>query len=110
MQHAAQLGGLFCRQLHLKQTGELRITVLLDHVNAFVLFDKLDYFARERIRPHPQVISLELELVAHLVEALFDGPVRGAVSDDAGFRGPLHHFDRLGNELARGLELAVQAV
>ena len=63
-----------------KQGEQLGVAVLLDDVDAVVLFDELVHFAGERIGAKAEVIGLHRIFVAKLVAAFGDAPVGSAVS------------------------------
>src|SRR5436309_2313107 len=78
-----------------------RVTVLLDDVHAIVHVDELHEIVGEGIRAEPVVRRLEVGLLAELVAALADRPVRGAVADEANLRVGHVLDDRPRHPLAR---------
>ena len=98
------------RQVERHQLQQLRVAVLLDHINVIVRIDERGEFIVKRIRAQAEVRRLEVGFLAKLVAALADGPVRRAVANQARL-GAGHGFDLgLGDESARRLELARQPV
>src|SRR5215470_10291760 len=79
---AAQPGREFYAYVELQQAQHLRIAVLFDHVDAVMLLNELVNLPRERIRLQAQVVGLEVVLLAKLVAALDDRPVRRTVGQD----------------------------
>ena len=61
---AVQARDQFRLYVELEQAEHLRVAVLFDHVNTFVLLDELVHFAGEGIRPQPQVIGFNIVFVA----------------------------------------------
>src|ERR1700675_3104971 len=111
MADAAQTRSKFWFEVELEQTQHLCVAILLDDVDAIVLFDEFMNLAGKRISTEPQVIGFNRVLVAELVAAFSYAPMRSTVSDDSDLRclGALEHF-RTRHEGACGLELAIEAL
>src|SRR5215469_1085191 len=107
MRDAAQASGQRGLDVELEQAEHLGVAVLLDDVDGVVLLDEVVHLAGEGVGANAQVVGLDPVLVAQLVAALDESPVRGAVADDADLRFSGVDF-RARHEGARGFELAVQ--
>src|SRR3984957_7482468 len=109
MADAAQTRGHFWFEVELEQTQHLCVAILLDDVDAIVLFDEFMNLAGKRISTEPEVIGFNRVLVAELVAAFRYAPMRSTVSDDSdlGCLCALENF-RTRHEGACRLELAIQ--
>src|SRR5215469_18957325 len=72
-----------------------------------MLLDEVVHLAGEGVSANAQVVGFDAVLVAQLVAALDESPVRGAVADNADFRSSGVDF-RARHKGASGFELAVQ--
>src|ERR1700686_1399278 len=86
MGDAAQARDEFRFQVELEQAEHLRVAVLLNHINALVLLDEFVDFASERISTQTKIVGFDTVLVAKLVAAFDDAPMRRSVGDDSDFR------------------------
>src|SRR5580704_3917879 len=110
MRDAAQVSDQFRLEIEFQQAQHLRVAVLLDDINMFVLLDEFMHFARKRISPQPQVVGLEAVFFAHLIAAFGNAPVGSPITDDSDLRVvPLRNFWSW-NEGPRSFEFAVQAL
>ena len=88
MTDAAQLRHLRRIAFEPDEAPHLPIAILIDDVYAVVGVNEVEQFLAERVTAQPQIRGVHLLLVLQLVARLDEGPVRGAIGDeaDAAFR------------------------
>ena len=76
MSDAMQPGDKRWLHVELQQAEHLRVAVLLDEINSVMLLHEIMHLARKWVCAQPQVIGLDIVLLAQLVAAFENRPVR----------------------------------
>src|SRR5262249_48788761 len=86
VKNASKLRDLLWHRLEFDQLEHLSVAVLLDDVDALVRVYEGAELVGERIGTKTEVRGLEIGLLAELIAALLDGPVRCAIAENADLR------------------------
>src|SRR5271157_6559847 len=80
---AAQLRNLLRARFQPQQAQHLAVAVLIHDIYALVTINKLMNFRSKGESPQAAIAGVDIMLAPQLVKAFLDGPVAGAVGDDA---------------------------